>query len=144
MSDASDLTVGKCRKDLGNEEVWELIRAMGGATNEEVIDHLYPDFSGSAKEGKRLSQPIYRATSEGAKAGALLESSVANEDTGYDNTRYTYVEEDLRTPRPGNSYKERYIALLAAYEALKAEVIPICRDCSTLLCRTCYTARKKV
>lgn len=143
MSYSSVAAAERSRINLRNEEVWEIIKFLGGATNEEVIDHLYPDFRGNAKEGKRLAQPIYRATSEGAKCGALLETEQENEETGYSNTRYTFVVEGQRVARPGNSYKERYLALVAEYEVLKQNTAALCRDCSTLLCRICVTARKK-
>jgi hypothetical protein len=43
----------------------------------------------------------------------------------------------------GAGYKSKYEALLEKYQALLAERVPLCRDCCTILCRSCTTNRNR-
>lgn len=130
-----------------NETIWGLVKILGGATAEEVLAHRFGDTPYTATEGKRLAQPVYRALSEGAKCGALLEEDQLNEETGFMNTRYTFVEDEAaRVPRPGNSWKERYRALLKVNQQLlenqAQDVVVLCRDCVAILCTACSRLRE--
>lgn len=84
--------------ELSNEEVYSYMRRLDisaepRATAEQLINFITGGQVMTAVEGKRISQPVYRALSEGAKAGILSDDEqVVNPDTGFPNTVYRLLK----------------------------------------------------
>ena len=141
MTTASQESAAKL-KPTRNADIYATMRRMAhldpfsytvngqpAATAEEIIHFLSGKNVMSAVEGKRLSQPVYRALSEGAAEGILDDTlTVTNSDTGARNTMYVL----LNTPKKAkesNTWKAKYLELEVKYKDLltKYEVA-----CSTI------------
>lgn len=129
--------------NLSNEEVRRFLKAFTpeaeepAATAENLIFFISGNRQMSAVNGKRLSQPVYRALSELADQGIVSDDETAiNPDTGYKNTLYRL----LKVPRPPrvkkNTWKEKALKLQEEIENLKKRnqnLLDLCRGYETLL-----------
>lgn len=130
MSEAQLESYGSKRKQIqmSNDQVFQLFRSFKPdereptATAEQLIAFFTASKAMSAIEGKRISQPIYRALSEGAAAGILDDDQkIENPDTGSPNTLYKLLLIP-RTPKPkDDTWKQRALKAEAALAELKTK-----------------------
>lgn len=130
MTTAQLQTYGSVQKKISvsNDDVYRAMRKMQPdvaepmATVEQVIHYMVGDRLMTAVEGKRLSQPVYRALSEGADAGIVDDTeSVINPDTKQPNTLYRL----LKVPGPAKTkdltWKQRALAAEAKLRELEGQ-----------------------
>jgi len=136
MSEAQSETYATKKKEilLNNDQVYDALRKMQPdmaepkATVEQVIGFITGGRTMSAVEGKRVSQPVYRAMSEGAQEGILDDSeSITNLETGSPNTVYRLLR--VKKPARGKDATWKMRALQAEEEIAELKIqLETCRS----------------
>jgi hypothetical protein len=140
-------TAAALPKRISNESVLNAMKTMAAsqpdrfqnsqnepvATAEQIIAFLSEGMQMTAVEGKRLSQPVYRALSELSVLGLLNDSAtVRNEQTGALNTLYVVLNTPTNPREKDGTWKNRFLALEKDYQELLVKYQCACESIDRL------------